>query len=230
MSRRRARVPRTYDQAFAPRWPLVAGATALLLIVLITGYVSGRFVADSDEQEESALAVESGILVQPPGAPEEEAEPEEEEEEEEPVHPAGIDPELVYVLQNVHGDRVLDVVQAATANGAAIHLWDRHDQENQQWRFVPVDDGYYEIEGVGSGKVLEIAAGGGPGATLLSRTGDPHQHWAPVEVGDGVVRLINRATSQALEAQGGAPDNGTAVVQAPDGGHAHQQWRLLPLG
>ena len=227
MSRRRARVPRTHDEAFAPKWPLVAGATALLLIVLISGYVSGRFVADSAEPEESALTVESGILVQPPGGPEE-AEPEEEETE--PVHPAGIDPALVYVLQNVHGDRVLDVAQAATANGAATHLWDRHDQENQQWRFVLVEDGYYEIEGVGSGKVLEIAAGGGPGATLLSRTGDPHQHWAPVEVGDGVVRLVNRATSQALEAQGGAPDNGTAVVQAPDGGHAHQQWRLLPLG
>ncbi|RKS07774.1 ricin-type beta-trefoil lectin protein [Nocardiopsis sp. Huas11] len=228
MSRRRARVPRTHDEAFAPRWPLAAGATALLLIALIVGYVSGRFAADSAEPEESALIVQSGILVQPSGGPEEEAEPEEDEEEE-PVHPAGIDPERVYVLQNVHGDRVLDVAQAATANGAATHLWDRHDQENQQWRFVPVDDGYYEIEGVGSGKVLEIAADG-PGATLLTRTGDPHQHWAPVEVGDGVVRLVNRATSQALEAQGGAPDNGTAVVQAPDGGHAHQQWRLLPLG
>jgi hypothetical protein len=93
-----------------------------------------------------------------------------------------------------------------------------------------VDDGYYEIVGVGSGKVLQVPADGGAGATLLTSTGEPNQHWAPVEVGDGVVRLVNRATSQALEAQGGAPDNGTAVVQAPDGGHAHQQWRLLPLG
>jgi hypothetical protein len=228
MSRRRARAVRTHDQASAPRWPLVAGATALLLIALISGYVGGWFFADGAEAEESALDVESGILVEPPGGPEEESE--EPEEEEEPEHPAGIDPARVYVLQNVHGDRVLDVVQAATDNGAATHLWDRHDQDNQQWRFVPVDDGYYEIEGVGSGKVLQVPADGGAGATLLTSTGEPNQHWAPVEVGDGVVRLVNRATSQALEAQGGAPDNGTAVVQAPDGGHAHQQWRLLPLG
>ncbi|MCP3013366.1 RICIN domain-containing protein [Nocardiopsis dassonvillei] len=230
MSRRRARSPRAHE-GYVPRWPLLAGALALLLVALVGGYTGGLLVSGGDRPEEPEMTTASGILVQPPGAPEAE-EPTEEPSEEEVVHPAGLDPALVYAVQSVHGGRVMDVAGTSTANGAPVHLWDRHDQTNQQWRFIPVDGGFYEIEGVGSGKLLEIPAdpAAQPGAALLTRTGSPNQHWSLIEVGPGVVRLVNRATGQALEAQGGAPDNGTRVAQAPDGGHAHQQWRLLPLG
>jgi hypothetical protein len=193
------------------------------------GYVAGVFIAEGKVEPEE-MTVVSGILVQPPGTPEEEPESEEPEEEEE-THPAGLDPDLTYVLQNVHGDRVADVAGGSDQNGAHIHLWDRHDQGNQQWRFVHVEDDFYEIIGVGSGKLLEIPAdeGAQPGSALLTRTGQHNQHWRVVELGEGHVRLLNRATGQALEGQGGGPDNGTLVAQGEDGGHAHQQWRLLPL-
>ncbi|PDP87761.1 hypothetical protein CQJ94_10375 [Glycomyces fuscus] len=230
MSRRRAHAPHAHER-HVPRWPLLAGALALLLVALIGGYTGGLLVSGDDRPEDPEMTVASGILVPPSGAPEAE-EPTEEPSEEEAAHPAGLDPALVYALQNVHGDRVMDVADNSTANGAPVHLWDRHDQANQQWRFMPLEGGFYEIEGVGSGKLLEIPSdpAAQPGAALLTRTGSPNQHWSLVEVGPGVVRLVNRATGQALEGQGGAPDNGTSVAQAPDGGHAHQQWRLLPVG
>ncbi|MDE3723702.1 RICIN domain-containing protein [Nocardiopsis sp. N85] len=228
-SRRRA-APQPATERYVPQWPVLAGAVALVLVAAIIGYIGGLFVADDAEAGGGVITV-SGVLVEPPNAPEDEPEPSPEASEE-PTHPAGIDPEVVYVLQNVHGDRVMDVAQAATHNGAPVHLWDRHDQGNQQWRFVPLDDGFYEIEGIGSGKVLEVSnvADEPPTATLLTPTGAANQHWTVVDVGGGVIRLINRATGNALEGQGGAPDNGTAVVQAADGGHAFQQWRLIPLG
>ncbi|GHC85487.1 hypothetical protein GCM10007079_28420 [Nocardiopsis terrae] len=231
MSRRRASRAAS-PEWHVPRWPILAGALALVLAVGLAGYVAGLFVADTDAEPEE-MSVVSGILVQPSDAPEEEPEPEEqeEEEEEEQTHPAGLDPERTYVLQNVHGDRVLDVAGSSDQNGAHVHLWDRHDQGNQQWRFVHLEADLYEIVGVGSGKLLEVPTGegAGPGAAILTRTGGQNQHWRVVEVGDGVVRLINRATGRVLEGQGGAPDNGTLVTQAEDGGHAHQQWRLVPL-
>lgn len=227
MSRRRAPRPRDW---YVPRWPLLAAALALVLTAVIGGYAGG-LVASGGEREEADTNTASGILVRPPGGPAESGESAEEPAEE-AAHPAGLDPALVYALQNVHGDRVMDVVDHGTANGAPVHLWDRHDQPNQQWRFVPVDGGFYEIEGVGSGKLLEVPSepAGQPGAALLTRTGAPNQHWTAVEAGQGVVRLVNRATGQCLEGQGGAPDNGTRVAQAPDEGHPHQQWRLLPVG
>ncbi|MFE9246212.1 RICIN domain-containing protein [Nocardiopsis sp. NPDC006938] len=228
-SRRRA--PRAASQEpYPPWWPIVAGALALLLVVGLGGYVSGMFVAEGAAEPEE-MSVVSGILVEPPGGPDEEPEPEEEPEEEEVTHPAGLDPEQAYVLQSVHGDRVMDVAGGSAENGAPVHLWDRHDQPHQQWRFTHVEDDFYEIVGVGSGKLLEIPTdeAAQPGSALLTRTGDPHQQWRVVEVGDGVVRLLNRASGQALEGQGGSPDNGTAVAQGEDGGHPHQQWRLLPI-
>ncbi|MEV2277188.1 RICIN domain-containing protein [Nocardiopsis sp. NPDC049922] len=216
----------------APRWPIVVGAIALVMVVAIAGYTGGLLLPGTAAPDEPALAVEAGILAEPAGAPE--REPTEEPTEEpsaEPTHPAGLDPAVTYVLQNGNGGRVMDVAQAATANGSPVHLWDRHDGANQQWRFVPVEGGFYEIEAVGAAKLLEIpaAADAGPGAALLTRTGQPHQQWSLIEVGAGVVRIVNRATGQALEGQGGAPDNGTLVTQAADAGQAHQQWRLLPL-
>ncbi|WP_026122973.1 RICIN domain-containing protein [Nocardiopsis halotolerans] len=231
MSRRRARASRPHER-YVPRWPLLAGALALLLAVVTGGYTGGLLLVDDEQPAEPELHMSSGILVQPPGAPEVTEESSPEETPEPVVHPAGLDPALVYALQSVHGGRVMDVVNKSTANGAPVHLWDRHDQSNQQWRFVPVEGGFYEIVGVGSNKLLEIPTdpAAQPGASLLTRTGSPHQQWTVVEVGQGVVRLVNRATGQALTSQGGAPDNGTLVVQAPDGGHAHQQWRLLPVG
>lgn len=209
----------------------MVGALALLLAAMTGGYAGGIVFGQPDHAiDEERPEVTSGILVEPPGAPE--VTPQETEEEEPEALPAGIDPEVTYVLQNVEGDRVLDVAGGSTENGAHVHLWDRHDEENQQWRFVPLDNGHVEIVGVGSDKVLEIPRNpeAGPGAALLTRTGSPNQHWLVAETEGGGVRLINRESSQVLEAEGGVGENGTLVVQGQDRGDPHQQWRLLPLG
>ncbi len=229
MSSRRSAPRAVSSEQFVPRWPVLAGALALVLVVGLGGYVAGVFVVEGRAETEE-MSVVSGILVQPAGAPEEEPEPVEDEEEE-LTHPAGLDPEVSYALQNVHGDRVVDVAGGADQNGAHIHLWDRHDEGHQQWRFVHLEDDFYEIVGVASGKLLEIPADeeAQPGSALLTRTGAHNQHWRVVEAGDGVVRLLNRASGQALEGQDGGPDNGTLVAQGEDGGHPHQQWRLLPV-
>jgi len=231
MSRHRFRRPPVSEEPQPPRWPVVVGAVALLLVTVIGGYVGGIVFAPSErELAQEDPQVTSGILVEPPGKPEPSSEGPEEEEQEEAL-PAWIDLEMTYVLQNAEGDRVLDVAGGSTENGAHVHLWDRHDEENQQWRFSPVDDGHVEIVGVGSDKVLEIPQDpeAEPGAALLTRTGSPNQQWLVEEVEDGVVRLINRESSQVLEGEDGAEENGTLVIQAQDEDQPHQQWRLLPL-
>ncbi|WP_026117697.1 RICIN domain-containing protein [Nocardiopsis alkaliphila] len=232
MSRRRARTDAAQEPGL-PRWPMFAGALAMLVGVGVGGYTAGVFVSETRSETEG-MTVVSGILVEPSPAPEQEPEEEEEEPEEE-THPAGIDPEVTYALLNTHGERALDVAGASTDNGAPTHLWDRHDEGNQQWRFVPIDDGFYEIVGVGSGKLLEIPGEPAPEgepvvASLLTRTGSPNQHWTVVEVGEDVVRLVNRATGHALESKEGSPENGTPIIPAEGAGHAHQKWRLVPLG
>lgn len=224
--------PRPVDDApeegRLPRWPMVAGALALLLGVTVGGYTAGAAVNELEAVEEEELEVSSGILVDPPGGPEEDGGAQEEPEPE-PL-PEGVEPGAPHVLQNVHGDRVMDVAGGSTDSGAHIHLWDRHDEEHQQWRLQPVDDTHVEIEGVESGLLLEIAeAEDDPGAVLKERDGEPSQHWIVVEMQEGAVRLVNRESREALEAEGGDPENRSLVVEAADAGQPHQQWRLLPL-
>ncbi|MBE2999688.1 RICIN domain-containing protein [Nocardiopsis sp. HNM0947] len=228
MSSSRPRPDDDAEEGRVPRWPMVAGALALLLGVTVAGYTAGAAVNELEAVEEEELEVSSGILVDPPGGPEED---EEAEEEPEPGPlPEGVEPGATQVLQNVHGDRVMDVAGGSTDSGAHIHLWDRHDEENQQWRLHPVDDTHVEIEGVESGLLLEIAeAEDNPGAVLKERDGEPRQHWIVVQMQDGAVRLVNRETRNALEAEGGDPENRSLVVEAADAGQPHQQWRLLPL-
>lgn len=229
-SRRRAPAPRPSAEGYVPHWPLAAGALALLLIAVIGGYTGGLIFAETAGSRSAEMEVVSDTLVPPP--PTEEAVEEPSEEPSEPAHPAGIVPGTAYVLQNVHGGRTMDVAGASTDDGAHVHLWDRHDGENQQWRFVPVEGGFYEIEGVASGKILQVStdASADPVATLIPRAGASNQHWTVVEAGEGVVRLVNRATGQALTPQDGSPDGGALIVHTKDEGHPHQQWRLLPLG
>lgn len=223
---------RTRDEAeerHVPRWPMVVGALALLLGVTVGGYTAGVAAHELEAVEEDELEVSSGLLVDPPGGSEEDAAEAEPEPEPEPL-PEGVEPGATHVLQNVHGDRVMDVAGGSTEDGAPIHLWDRHDKGNQQWRFHVVDGTHVEIEGVQSGKLVEIAeASDDPGAVLEERDGEPTQHWLVVEMQDGSVRLVNRESRDALEAQDGDPKNGSRVVEAADAGQPHQQWRLLPL-
>ena len=208
---------------------MMVGALALLLGVTVGGYTAGAAVKELEAVEEEDLEVSSGLLADPPGGPEEDTGEAEPEPEPEPL-PEGVEPGATHVLQNVHGDRVMDVAGGSTDAGAPIHLWDRHDEGNQQWRFHVVDDTHVEIEGVQSGKLVEIAeAPDDPGAVLQERDGEPAQHWIVVEMQGGSVRLVNRETRNALGAQDGDPENSSRVVEAADAGQPHQKWRLLPL-
>lgn len=226
MSSTRSRVHDEAEERYVPRWPMAVGALALLLGVTVGGYTAGAAVNELEAVEEDELEVSSGLLADPPGGPgEDEAEP-----VPEPL-PEGVEPGAPHVLQNVHGDRVMDVAGSSTDDGAPIHLWDRHDGDNQQWRLHVVDDTHVEIEGVQSGKLVEIAeASDDPGAVLKERDGEPTQHWLVVEMQDGSVRFVNRESRNALEAQDGDPENSSGVVEAADAGQPHQQWRLVPLG
>lgn len=226
MSSSRSRVRDEPEERQVPRWPTVVGALALLLGVTVGGYTGGAAVNELEAVEEDELEVSSGLLADPPGGPEE-TEP---EPEPEPL-PEGVEPGATHVLQNVHGDRVMDVAGGSVDDGAPIHLWDRHDEGNQQWRFHVVDDTHVEIEGVQSGKLVEVAeASDDPGLVLAERDGEPTQHWLVVEAQDGSVRLVSRETRSALGGQDGNPENGSRVVEDTDAGQPHQQWRLLPLG
>src|SRR5688500_14945172 len=85
-----------------------------------------------------------------------------------PASAATVDPAANYVFVSRHSGKAMDVFNTSTADGAAIVQWARNDGAWQQWQFVPVGSGYYQIRSRHSGKVLEIASGQ-DGATLTQQ-------------------------------------------------------------
>ncbi|QVQ53580.1 RICIN domain-containing protein [Spiractinospora alimapuensis] len=219
-----------------PAWlpPLWVTAVVVALLVLVT---AGSYLAGT--QWGSSHAAESRDQAAPPSPPDDTDEPDDEDdsedddeepEDEEPEElPAGIDPEVFYVLRNTEVDRAMDVSGVSTDNNAHLVLWDTHGEPNQQFRFEPIDDGTVEVAARHSGKVLQV--GGQSGAdnadlvTQLTSTGDANQRWTVEEVSDGVIRLTNDATGRPLVATG--TENGDSLVQG-GGDDDLQEWALVP--
>jgi hypothetical protein len=68
-----------------------------------------------------------------------------------------ITPNTPYYLKNVTSGLVLNN-QGSTTNGSAITQWNQVNSQNLQFTFVPVTNGYYQIQSVKSG--LDVVAKG----------------------------------------------------------------------
>jgi hypothetical protein len=145
---------------------------------------------------------------------------------------ATVDTSAWYVLVNRNSGKALDVSNTATADGASIHQWSRHDGANQQWQFVDSGDGYYRLKSKNSGKVLDIdnwsTADGGKVQQWTDLNGT-NQQFRLADSDSGYVRLINRNSGKAVEVTGASTADGAAVVQYRDWNGSNQQWQLVRL-
>lgn len=214
-----------------PLWVIGVGC-ALLILVTAGSYVAGLRWASSEAADTSAAAPTVSPSSEEDGGDDAEDEDEEAaEEEDEEEYPAGIDPERFYVLENVDSGKAVDVFQVSTENNAVVAQWDTHGNENQQFRFRHVEDGFYEVIARHSEKVLQIAGessdedGDDDAVTQLTSTGTANQHWAVEDLGGGVIQLLNRATGEALEASGDG--NGDPLEQDGADNDDEQRWRLI---
>ncbi|WP_416900984.1 RICIN domain-containing protein [Micromonospora echinospora] len=148
-----------------------------------------------------------------------------------PAHAATIDTGAHYVLVSRHSGKVVDVANYSTSDGAPIHQWTRTDTHNQQWQFVPTDNGYYQLRSRQSGKVLQIA-NAQDGATLTQEapSADTRQHFGVTDSADGHVRLVNRHSRKALDVWEWSTDNGGRISQFTDLDGWNQQWQLVKVG
>lgn len=123
----------------------------------------------------------------------------------------------------------LDVEGQSMADGANIICWTAHGGANQQWRFTRLDDGFYRIESVLSGKLLDVSGSTIiPGTNVLQWTvnGGLNQEWAVYRAGDGSYTLRNVGTGLMLDLYGSSTENGANVDAYRENGAASQRWTL----
>ncbi|MEW2475101.1 RICIN domain-containing protein [Micromonospora gifhornensis] len=149
-----------------------------------------------------------------------------------PAQAATVDPNATYVFVNRHSGKAMDVWNWSTADQAPINQFTRNDAAVQQWRFVDVGSGYYQIRSVHSGKVLELP-NANDGVQLVQNTaasGNTRQHFRLADSDGGHVRFVNRHSNKALDLWGWSTADGAMISQYQDVNGANQQWRMITVG
>ncbi|MBB2923067.1 hypothetical protein FHR80_001979 [Cellulomonas cellasea] len=141
-----------------------------------------------------------------------------------------IDTGAWYSLVSWRSKKAVDVAGSSTASGTAVAQWTPTGATNQQFQFVPVAGGYYEVRARHSGLALTIAAGAGSLATQATSTGAATQQFAVAAGSSGRIKLVNRASGLALQVVGASKENGARLEQAADTNANHQQFTLVAQG
>lgn len=104
-------------------------------------------------------------------------------------------------FESTMASKVLDVASGSTEDGAAIQLYEANDTLAQKWYVSKVAglENTYEIECIGSAKVLSLTDGGK--LIQLTSNGADSQRWHSALSG-GKIALQNAATGQYLCASG----------------------------
>ncbi|MBL7255918.1 family 43 glycosylhydrolase [Paractinoplanes lichenicola] len=144
---------------------------------------------------------------------------------------ATVTPGTPYVLVNRNSGKALDVYNLATTDGAAINQYARNDGAWQQWKFLDSGGGWYRVQSVHSGKVLDLPTSA-DGVQLVQNTdrNDARQQFRLADSAGGLVRLINRSSGKALDVWEWSTADGAKVSQFQDLDGANQQWQLIALG
>src|SRR5918998_5021501 len=122
-----------------------------------------------------------------------------------------------YVLLNRNSGKALDVYNLATADGAAINQYTRNDGAWQQWKFLDSGGGWYRLQSVHSGKVLDLPSST-DGIQLVQNAdrNDARQQFRLADSAGGYVRLINRSSGKALDVWEWSTADGARVSQYQD--------------
>lgn len=145
---------------------------------------------------------------------------------------ATIDTAATYVLVNRNSGKAMDLWNWSTADGAPVNQFTRNDLAVQQWRFVDVGSGYYQIRSVHSGKVLELP-NANDGVQLVQNaavSGNTRQHFGVSDSAGGHVRFVSRHSRKALEVWSWSTADGGMISQYQDLDGYNQQWQLVKLG
>ena len=150
---------------------------------------------------------------------------------------AQIDPAAFYQIVAKHSGKCLDVAGGpdAVGNGVRVIQFECNGAANQQWKLVPVGDGYYKVLAKHSGKSLDVFGGNiATGNGVIVEQWDYHdgdnQLWRFDPVEEGYYRIVAKHSGKSLDINGGPDATGNEVQaqQWDDVGGSNQRWRLTP--
>lgn len=154
--------------------------------------------------------------------------------EAEPAVPGGkltsIVDDMEYVITSALDEKyAIDIFGGLTENGSNIQLYDRHDGNNQRFKFIYNDNGFYEIVNAASGRALNVYAGWKDEETnvqLWDRDGTCASYWRVDQNADGTYRMQSACSDLVLDIYGGKAINGKNIQMYFSHGGKNQHWVL----
>lgn len=138
-------------------------------------------------------------------------------------------PEKMVKIQPKHSGKALDVDRVSSDPLAVINQWSNGDGNNQLWRFFDLGTGYYQIQSVQSGHVIDLL----PGSSILQicqntmAYGDSipdSQQWKLVKDGDYYI-IINKSNGKVITVEDSTKD-GAKVMVADDQAKDNQRMKI----
>lgn len=138
-------------------------------------------------------------------------------------------------LSGAGSGKLLDVSDAATADGTKVIQWTSTGGTNQQWTLTRGTGNVYTVTGVGSGKCLDVpdsSTAQGTQLDIWTCDGGANQQWALDATGsytsasNASYVLVNLNSGLVVDVTGASSSAGAAVEQWAATGGSNQTWNL----
>jgi GH43 family beta-xylosidase len=139
-------------------------------------------------------------------------------------------PERMMKIQPKHSGKALDVDKVSSEPKAVINQWANGDGNNQLWRFLDLGTGYYQIQSVQSGHVIDIL----PGSAILQICQNTKaavgsipdtQQWKLEKDGD-YYKIISKSNGKVITVDGASNSDGAIVRLADDQAKDNQRMKI----
>ena len=118
-------------------------------------------------------------------------------------------------------------------NGANINLWDYIRVNQQRFKFIYNEAGYYIIINENSGKLLDVVGSGSESGTPVDQWedngGNDNQKWIIKDVGNGYYNIISKLNGLYLTVGGSGANCDLMYVENPTGGD-NQKFQITESG
>jgi hypothetical protein len=135
-------------------------------------------------------------------------------------------------LHNFNSSKCVDARGGGTANGTAIQQYDCNGSNAQQFEFVPVTGGYFEVENRNAPSqvwdVTGVSTADGAPIQLYGWGGGNNQQWTPVAEGNGFYHFVSRNTGKCLDVPGASTASGVQLQQYGCNGTGAQSFLPFP--
>lgn len=136
-----------------------------------------------------------------------------------------------FMILHAGSAKSLCVVANSSAVGAGIHLWDYNGPTGQQWALIHTGSGWFKIQNVNSGLVLEVTAGSladGAGLQQASDNGSDAQRFRFQPTGDYFIKAAHSGKYLCVANMGST--NGYAIIQYTQENNPWFKWRFESVG